>query len=57
MAESSHSDLHAYATDCLATAVASGEECRTLRTELRLAVTGISQASDPKEERIITLSK
>ena len=43
MAESGPSELHAYAIDCLASLKAGTEECRLLRTELRLQVTGMSQ--------------
>ena len=43
MADSGPSELQAYATDCLASLKASSEECRLLRTELRLQVTGMSQ--------------
>lgn len=45
MAESSTSDLQAYATDCLAGCAVSGDECRMLRAELRLQVTGVSHVS------------
>ena len=44
LAESGPPELQAYATDCLAGCRAGTEECRMLRTELRLQVTGMSQS-------------
>ena len=44
LAESGPPELQAYATDCLAGCRAGTEECRMLRTELRLQVTGMSRS-------------
>ncbi|GAX82191.1 hypothetical protein CEUSTIGMA_g9619.t1 [Chlamydomonas eustigma] len=44
IAESGPPELQGYATDCLASCKSSSEECRMLRTELKLQIAGACQA-------------